>query len=119
WFWEGGGWVGEGSPPGARSWRRSKMRPPGVCPAGPSFFAKRFCRRRWIAGSSPAMTRAVADFPIEIASRKSPRSPRAALLPPKSLMLPRKPARGDADDLLRVGDGGADHLRHAAVRFEE
>ena len=34
-------------------------------------------------------------------------------------MLPRKPARGDAHDLLWVGDGGADHLRRAAVSLED
>src|SRR2546430_15519536 len=34
-------------------------------------------------------------------------------------MLPRKPARGDAHDLLRVGDGGADPLRRAAVSLED
>jgi hypothetical protein len=34
-------------------------------------------------------------------------------------MLPRKSAGGDAHDLLRVGDGGADHLRRAAVSFED
>ena len=34
-------------------------------------------------------------------------------------MLPSKSAGGDAHDLLRVGDGGADHLRRAAVRFED
>src|SRR5215472_9099869 len=50
---------------------------------------------------------------------QSPRPPRAALLPPKSLVLPREPAGGDAHDLLRVGDGGADLLRRAAVRFKD
>src|SRR5262249_14624283 len=67
----------------------------------------------------PAMTRAVADFPIEIARRKSPHPSRPAFLSPKSLVLPREPAGGDAHDLLRVGDGGADHLRRAAVSFED
>src|SRR6516165_4206279 len=67
----------------------------------------------------PAMTRAVADFPIETARRKSPHPSRPALLPPEPLMLPGEPAPGDAHDLLRVGDGGADHLRRAAVRFED
>src|SRR6516165_9877815 len=42
-----------------------------------------------------------------------------AALPPKPLVLPREPAGGDAHDLLRIGDGGADHLRRAAVRFED
>src|SRR5215831_17932920 len=46
---------------------------------------KNFLRRRWIAGSSPAMTRAVADFPIEIPgrnypTRRAPRSSRQNLL---------------------------------------
>jgi hypothetical protein len=34
-------------------------------------------------------------------------------------VLPRKPAGGDAHDLLRVGDGGADYPRRAAVSFED
>src|SRR5262249_30835591 len=34
-------------------------------------------------------------------------------------MLPREPAGGNAHDLLRVGDGGADPRRGAAVRFED
>src|SRR5262245_4524664 len=50
---------------------------------------------------------------------QSPCAPRHPTLPPKSLMLPGKPARGDAHDLLRAGDGGADHLRRAAVSFED
>jgi len=49
---------------------------------------------------------------------QSPHPPLAPLFPPKSLVLPREPAGGDAHDLLRVGDGGADHLRRAAVGFE-
>ena len=50
---------------------------------------------------------------------KSPHPSRLPPLPPKSLVLPRKPTGGDAHDLLRVGDGGADHLRRAAVSFED
>src|SRR5262245_27877761 len=50
---------------------------------------------------------------------KSPHPSRAAVVPPKSLVLPRQPAGGDAHDLLRVGDGGADRLRRAAVGFED
>jgi hypothetical protein len=53
------------------------------------------------------------------ASRTSPHPSLAPLPPPEPLVLPRKPAGGDAHDLLRVGDGGADHLRRAAVRFED
>jgi hypothetical protein len=34
-------------------------------------------------------------------------------------VLPRKPARGDAHDLLRVGNRGADALRRAAVLLED
>src|SRR5262245_6531926 len=50
---------------------------------------------------------------------KSPHPSRPPLLPPESLMLPRQPPRWDAHDLLRVGDGRADHLRRAAVSLED
>src|SRR5262249_4675596 len=58
----------------------------------------------------------------ECASPSQPQSPhpsRRPVLPPKPLVLPGKPASGDAHDLLRVGDGGADHLCYAAVSFED
>ena len=43
----------------------------------------------------------------------APRAPSA-----RTACAARKPAGGDAHDLLCVGDGGADHLRRAAVSFE-
>src|SRR5262249_4065742 len=63
--------------------------------------------------------RKLTKFTDDPVGWQSPHPSRRATLPPKPLMLPRKPARGDAPDLLRVGDGGADHLRRAAVRFED
>jgi hypothetical protein len=52
--------------------------------------------------------RARTEFAARAAAITCP--PRCATLSPKSLMLPGKPAGEDAHDLLRVGDGGADHL---------
>src|SRR5215467_11686506 len=46
-------------------------------------------------------------------------TPRRPALPPKSLVLPRKPTFTRAHHLLRGGDGGADHLRRAAVLLED
>jgi hypothetical protein len=67
----------------------------------------------------PASDEAGAHRTHGVAQPQSPHPSRLPPLPPKSLVLPGKPAGGDAHDLLRVGDGGADHLRHAAVRFED
>src|SRR5260221_8420885 len=93
------------------------MATPAGLTRGPSFFGRSFaktmdCRvKPGNDGKRP--------LPVGVPQAKSPRPPRAAVLPPKSLVLPRKSAGGDAHDLLRVGDGGADHLRRAVVRFED
>ena len=68
-------------------------------------------------GSFPSM--AAAGEPGNGFNGKSSHPPRRPAFPPKSLMLPGEPAGGDAHDLLRVGDGGADRLRHPAVSFED
>src|SRR6266478_6365338 len=93
------------------------MATPAGLTRGPSFFGRSFaktmdCRvKPGNDGKRP--------LPVGVPQAKSPRPPRAAALPPKSLVLPRKSAGGNAHDLLRVGDGGADHLRRAAVSFED
>jgi hypothetical protein len=52
---------------------------------------------------------------VAAVQQQLPHAPRHPTLPPKSLVLPGKAARGGAHDLLRIGNCGADALRHAAV----
>jgi len=83
---------------------------------GSIIFVRTFCEDdglRVKPGNDDVMPRVRRD-----PQPQSPHPPLAPLFPPKSLVLPREPAGGDAHDLLRVGDGGADHLRRAAVGFE-
>src|SRR5262249_19473038 len=87
-------------------------------PRVPSFFARTFCEIDGLPGQA-RQGRLDGSLPAKRAAPKSPPPSRPRTFPPKPLVLPRKPAGGDAHDLLRVGDGGADHLRRAAVSFED
>src|SRR5262245_2263044 len=89
-----------------------------------SMFLSSTSFRQWTHLPGPNFLAMRGAYPIRMAVDEhtrptSPHPSRAPLLPPESLVLPRKRARGDAHDLLRVGDGGADRLRHAAVSFED
>src|SRR5262249_8754439 len=94
--------------------RRCHVGNPRIHRSSPDVFAKTMdCRVK--PGNDESLFRLVRRD----CQPQSSRAPRAPLLSPKSLVLPREPAGGDAHDLLRVGDGGADHLRRAAVSFED